>query len=108
MTAPGGGHAGLAARVALRPVGNPLPLGFLAPAAATLLVRGLQLGRLAPTDGAAVGLMLVAFVVPLQLVAALLGSLPLGRRAAGAESVGGGPEAQLRRIEREAGVREQL
>ena len=33
-------------RIVLRPIGNPLPLGFLALAAGTLLVSGLQLGWL--------------------------------------------------------------
>jgi hypothetical protein len=33
-----------AARIVLRPIGSPLPLGFLALAGATLLVSGLQLG----------------------------------------------------------------
>jgi hypothetical protein len=32
--------------------------------------------------------------------------LPLGRRGGGAASVGGGPDEQLERLEREAGVRE--
>jgi uncharacterized protein len=41
-----------AARIVLRPIGNPLPLGFLALAAATLLVSGLQLGWLNPPRGA--------------------------------------------------------
>jgi hypothetical protein len=35
-------------RVFLRPIGNPLPLGFLALAGATMLVSGLQLGPLDP------------------------------------------------------------
>jgi len=34
--------------------------------------------------------------------------LPIGRRRFGAESVGGNFDEQLERIEREAGVREQL
>jgi uncharacterized protein len=37
---------GGAARIVLRPVGNPLPRGFLALAGGTLLVSGLQLGWL--------------------------------------------------------------
>ena len=37
-----------ATRVVLRPIANPLPLGFLALCAGTLLVSGLQLGWLAP------------------------------------------------------------
>ena len=54
-----------AARIVLRPIGNPLPLGFLALAGGT-------------------------------------------RRSYGAASVGGNLDEQLERIEREAGVREQL
>lgn len=59
----------------LRPIGNPLPLGFLALAAGTLLVSGRQLGWLGPADGQHVALVLIAFVFPLQLVAAILGFL---------------------------------
>jgi uncharacterized protein len=63
------------ARVMLRPIGNPLPLGFLALAGGTLLVSGLQLGWLDAAEGQDVALMLIAFVVPLQLVASILGYL---------------------------------
>jgi uncharacterized protein len=62
-------------RIMLRPLGNPLPLGFLALAAGTLLISGLQLEWLQPTDGAQVALILIAFVFPLQLVASVLGFL---------------------------------
>jgi succinate-acetate transporter protein len=64
-----------ATRVVLRPVANPLPLGFLALAAGTLLVSGLQLGWLAPDQGRDVGLILIAFVFPLQLIASVFGYL---------------------------------
>jgi len=64
-----------AARILLRPIGNPLPLGFLALAAATLLVSGLQLGWLEPSEGDGVALILIAFVFPLQLVASIFGYL---------------------------------
>jgi uncharacterized protein len=66
---------GQAARIVLRPIGNPLPLGFLALAAATLLVSGLQLQWLAPTDGEAVAYCLIGFVFPLQLVSSIFGFL---------------------------------
>jgi uncharacterized protein len=59
----------------LRPIGNPLPLGFLALAGATLLVSGLQLGWLSESEGRNVALILIAFVFPLQLVTALFGYL---------------------------------
>jgi hypothetical protein len=36
-------------RIVLRPVGNPLPLGFLALAVATLGFRALQLGWVPPS-----------------------------------------------------------
>jgi hypothetical protein len=64
-----------AARVVLRPIGNPLPLGFLALAAGTLVVSGLQLGWLAPAEGTNVALILIGFVVPLQLIACVFGYL---------------------------------
>jgi uncharacterized protein len=64
-----------AARIMLRPVGNPLPLGFLALAGGTLLVSGLQLEWLKPTEGPAVAIILIAFVFPLQLLASVFGYL---------------------------------
>jgi hypothetical protein len=48
------------ARIVLRPIGNPLPLGFLALAGATLVVSGLQLDWLQPADGKDVALILIA------------------------------------------------
>lgn len=54
---------------------NPLPVGFLALAAATLVVSGLQLGWLPKSDGQSVALILIAFVFPLQLVASVFGFL---------------------------------
>jgi uncharacterized protein len=62
-------------RIILRPIGNPLPLGFLALAGATLLVSGLQLGWLEPSEGTKVALVLLAFVFPLQLVTSVFGFL---------------------------------
>lgn len=62
-------------RVMLRPIGNPLPLGFLALSGGTLLVSGLQLGWLSDSDGMDVALILIAFVFPLQLVTSVFGYL---------------------------------
>lgn len=62
-------------RIYLRPIGNPLPLGFLALAGATLLVSGLQLGWLDPAQGKDVALVLIAFVFPLQLTTCVFGFL---------------------------------
>ena len=63
------------ARVFLRPIANPLPLGFLALAGGSLVVTGLQLGWLAETEGHDVALILLAFVFPLQLVTSVFGYL---------------------------------
>jgi succinate-acetate transporter protein len=64
-----------AARILLRPIANPLPLGFLALAAGTLVVSALQLGWIAPDEARDVGLILVLFVAPLQLIASVFGFL---------------------------------
>jgi len=56
-------------------MGNPLPLGFLALAGGTVLVSGLQLGWLDDADAHTVGLLLIAFVVPLQVVSSVLSFL---------------------------------
>jgi uncharacterized protein len=75
-----------AARIVLRPIGNPLPLGFLALAGATLIVSGLQLEWLRPADGKDVALILIAFVFPLQLLVAVFGYL--GRDVAAGTGMG--------------------
>jgi hypothetical protein len=62
-----------ATRIVLRPIANPLPLGFLALGAGTLVVAGLQLDWFAATEGRSVALILLAFVFPLQLLAAIFG-----------------------------------
>jgi succinate-acetate transporter protein len=64
-----------ATRIVLRPIGNPLPVGFLALSGGTLVLSGLQLGWLPGTEGHHVAVILLAFVVPLQLVASLFGFL---------------------------------
>ncbi|HWH13526.1 MAG TPA: GPR1/FUN34/YaaH family transporter [Miltoncostaeaceae bacterium] len=65
----------LPTRIVLRPMGTPLPLGFLALAGGTVLVSGLQLGWLDAADSPTVGLLLIAFVVPLQVVSSVLSFL---------------------------------
>jgi uncharacterized protein len=73
---PGGGPAGEAlTRIALRPIANPLPLGFLALAGGTLLLSGLQLGWVEPSESHTLGLLVIAFVVPLQFLTAIFGFL---------------------------------
>ncbi|HET6174513.1 MAG TPA: GPR1/FUN34/YaaH family transporter [Gaiellales bacterium] len=62
-------------RITLRPIANPLPLGFLALAGGTLLLSGLQLGWVEPTESHTLGLIVIAFVVPLQFLTATFGFL---------------------------------
>lgn len=64
-----------ATRIVLRPIANPLPLGFLALAAATMLLSALQLNWVPATEGHHVAVILVAFVAPLQLLASIFGFL---------------------------------
>jgi succinate-acetate transporter protein len=74
------------ARISLRPIANPLPLGFLALAGATLVVAGLQLGWVPESDGHDVALILIGFVAPLQLVVSIFGFL--ARDVAAATAMG--------------------
>jgi succinate-acetate transporter protein len=64
-----------AIRIVLRPLANPLPLGFLALAGGTLVLSGLQLGWVDASEGHNVAFVLLAFVVPLQGLASFLGFL---------------------------------
>jgi succinate-acetate transporter protein len=59
----------------LRPIGSPLPLGFLALAVGTFLLAGFQLSWIAKAQMHQVGLLLIAFVFPLQALAAIYGFL---------------------------------
>jgi succinate-acetate transporter protein len=69
------GQVARAARIVLRPLANPLPLGFIALAGGTLVVAGLQLEWFEATEGRDVALILIAFVVPLQLLTSIFGFL---------------------------------
>lgn len=61
--------------VMLRPLAGPLALGFLGLAAATFVVSGLQLGWVEPAEGKKVALCVLAFTVPLQFTASVVGFL---------------------------------
>ncbi|WP_069386223.1 hypothetical protein [Cellulosimicrobium cellulans] len=63
------------ARVVLRPVGTPLPLGFLGLVVATVAFASVQLGWVPATQGSLVALGVLAFTVPTQLVACVVGFL---------------------------------
>jgi uncharacterized protein len=62
-------------RVTLRPIAGPLALGFFGLAAATFVMSGLQLGWVDSTEGKQIALCILAFTVPLQFTASLLGFL---------------------------------
>src|SRR4051794_12373752 len=69
-------------RVNVRPIGHPLPLGFIGLAAATIVMAALQLDWFPATEGRFVAYVLIAFVAPAQLVASIFSYL-------GRDSVGG-------------------
>jgi uncharacterized protein len=64
-----------AARITLRPMASPLPLGMLALAVGTFTLAGLQLGWIPLSQSRAAGLVILAFVVPLQTVSFIYGFL---------------------------------
>lgn len=66
-------HAGGSTRIVLRPLANPMPLGLLGLAAATILLAGQQLGWLPVAQTRQVGVMLMVIAVPMQLLAAVIG-----------------------------------
>src|SRR3954469_21806758 len=78
--------AGTTQRTFLRPIGNPLPLGFLALGGATLVVSGLQLGWVEASQGKDVAIVLIAFAFPLQLLTSVFGFL--GRDAVAGTAMG--------------------
>jgi len=65
-------HDGTPARVFLRPIGSPVPLGLSGLVGASLVLSGLELGWLAGSQQGAVGIVLLAFAFPLQFSASLL------------------------------------
>ncbi len=72
------GHAETASglsRITLRPIGSPLPLGFIALGTATISLSGMQLGWLPAADWKQVALVLVLFTAPLQALSSIFGFL---------------------------------
>jgi uncharacterized protein len=74
---PGGGTGPTlaSARIVLRPIGTPLPLGFLGLLVATAGFSAVQLQWVPATQGSAVALGVLAFTVPAQLLSAVYGYL---------------------------------
>lgn len=62
-------------RIVLRPIGAPLPLGFLALAVGSLLLAGAQLHWISVTQGHTVAVCVLALVVPLQLISCVFAML---------------------------------
>lgn len=62
-------------RVVLRPLGTPLPLGFLGLVVATVAFASVQLGWVPDSQGGLVALAVLAFTVPVQLLACVIGFL---------------------------------
>ncbi|WP_274543371.1 GPR1/FUN34/YaaH family transporter [Streptomyces sp. DH-12] len=62
-------------RIVVRPVGSPLPLGFVGLSGGTFVLAGLQLGWVPAAQSHAVALVLLAFVFPVQALASVLGFL---------------------------------
>lgn len=64
-----------ATRVVLRPMANPLSLGFLGLAFATMLFSGLELGWVPASEGKVLALAVLVFTVPVQFIACVFGFL---------------------------------
>lgn len=75
-----------AARVVLRPIANPFPLGFLGLAAATLVLSGQELGWIPLHESGQVALIVLLTAPVLQLVACVFGFL--GRDPVAATGMG--------------------
>jgi succinate-acetate transporter protein len=63
------------ARVSLRPIASPLPLGAFALVPAGLLLSGLQLEWFKPSEAQTIAYMILGFAVPLQATAAIFAFL---------------------------------
>jgi uncharacterized protein len=63
------------ARVVLRPIGSPLPLGFLGLFVATLSFSSVQLGWVPQSQGSTIALAALVLTVPVQLIASVFGFL---------------------------------
>ncbi len=63
------------ARVMLRPIGSPLPLGAFTLVPSGMLVAGYQLGWFPASDGRSIAFVLLGFAVPLQFLSSVLAFL---------------------------------
>ena len=77
MSTDGGRHAAQT-RIVLRPVGSALPLGFFAFGIGMLLLACQAIGWIPVHEQKSVGMILMSFVFPLELIATIFGLLALG------------------------------
>lgn len=86
MSADGSGDLDLmpeqAVQIVLRPVASSLPLGFLAFGAGSVLLTALELNWVPPADGRQLMVMVLAFVVPLEVLAGIFAFLARDHGAA--------------------------
>lgn len=73
-------------RIVLRPVANPMPLGFFAFGIATVVYSALQMRWFDASEAEGVALLVLVFVVPLQVIVSIFALL--SRDAAGATTMG--------------------
>ncbi|HET9692070.1 MAG TPA: hypothetical protein VFP61_13040 [Acidimicrobiales bacterium] len=63
------------ARIVLRPIGSPLPLGMIALAAGSIVLTGLQLRWVPVSSAHQVALVVLVFTVPMQVLGSVFGFL---------------------------------
>jgi uncharacterized protein len=80
------GRADPPVRIMLRPIGSPLPLGLFAFAIGSFTFSTLELGWIAQTQARPIAIMMLAFVVPLQLITGVIAFW--ARDAGGATALG--------------------
>ena len=99
MTDPAGdtrsADPGPTAQVFLRPLANPLPLGFLGLAAGTIVLTGQQVGWVPVAQSHLVAVTVLVVAVPLQFLACVLGFLSRDPAAAGGMGVLSGTWASI-------------
>lgn len=69
------GRCGTPVGIVLRPIGVPLPLGLAALAVGSFLISAQELGWVGASHQLEIGLILLGFVFPLQLLASIFGFL---------------------------------
>jgi hypothetical protein len=96
MSGRDGADVGRSARIVLRPIATPLPVGFLALAGGTFVLAGLQLGWVEPAEDDMVAAILIGFAAPLHVARLWRGDARARRgRGDGQAGGGGGPRRDV-------------